>query len=158
MLQNNLKKDKKLRKASLRSEIIDVRSTTHNFATELPPCGLKIASLRFKIRVLKLGRVVLPKGTARHFVTRAAPSPRALRGWGWVGCIVLKKVDSGKVNNMLIQKEITGNWSRVLVVCIEWRGARCPTHFRSDYGLNGRISKAQAIEESKNMSPLSMTQ
>ena len=84
MLQNNLKKDKKLRKASLRSEIIDVRSTTHNFATELPPCGLKIAALRFKIRVLKLGRVVLPKGTARHFVTRAAPSPRALRG-----CMVL---------------------------------------------------------------------
>ena len=27
-----------------------------------------------------LGRVVLPNGTARHFVTRAAPSPRALRG------------------------------------------------------------------------------
>ncbi len=53
-------------------------------------------------------------------------------------CIVLKKVDSGKVNNMLIQKEITGNWSRVLVVCIEWCGARCPTHFRSDYGLKGR--------------------
>ena len=31
-----------------------------------------------------LGRVVLPDGTARHFVTRAAPSPRALRG-----CMVL---------------------------------------------------------------------
>ena len=32
------------------------------------------------LRPSMLGRVVLPKGTARHFVTRAAPSPRALRG------------------------------------------------------------------------------
>ena len=81
MLQNNLKKDKKLRKASLRSEIIDVRSTTHNFATELSPCGLKIAALRFKIRVLKLGRVVLPwvPRTALR-ATLASSSPRALRG------------------------------------------------------------------------------
>ena len=34
----------------------------------------------FVVDCTALGRVVLPDGTARHFVTRAAPSPRALRG------------------------------------------------------------------------------
>ena len=34
----------------------------------------------FVVDCTALGRVVLPNGTARHFVTRAAPSPRALRG------------------------------------------------------------------------------
>ena len=34
----------------------------------------------FVVYCTALGRVVLPDGTARYFVTRAAPSPRALRG------------------------------------------------------------------------------
>ena len=34
----------------------------------------------FVVYCTALGRVVLPDGTARYFMTRAAPSPRALRG------------------------------------------------------------------------------
>ena len=38
----------------------------------------------FVVYCTALGQVLIPNGTARHFVTRAAPSPRALRG-----CMVL---------------------------------------------------------------------
>ena len=34
----------------------------------------------FVVYCTALGRVLMPNGTARHFVTRAAKSPRVLRG------------------------------------------------------------------------------
>lgn len=53
-LENSSQKGQEASKSFASLGIIDVRSSTPNFAAELPPCGLKINALRFKIRELKI--------------------------------------------------------------------------------------------------------